>query len=726
MSSTTDLLEIPPSPVHARERGAGEDGQQAGRTGSSLGADRYAADMRLRATEPPLPRDDVHESSRDSSSTNESDAASPDPNKRSSWAPVVSSPLNPSASYQSFGATVETSLPLPRPLASPASPWSTRPSTPRLISDLGQDYTRYPSTTSLLGTSRDSRIGSSHGSSVGSRAASREGARESGAAAGAAGAALLSSTMKSPFSESESDLHRWGFPDDRLGEDSPFFPGEKGFIMWPEEIEDDDRWHNPADDDEITFKPKLSDYSDRRTIVSTIGGICLLLGLLCVFIVLPVLTFSTNIFDGAKDERPDAWAYVNDVEYELLQNVRHGLIDPDTPASAKTRQSTFDDSILQLVFSDEFNQPNRTFYPGDDPYWTGPDFWYGATQDIAWYDPDAITTDGGTVQFRMDKFPNHGVEYRSGMLNSWNQLCFKGGVMEVSASLAGPAGVPGLWPGIWTMGNLGRPGYLATTEGVWPYTYDDCDAGITPNQSMSDGHSYLPGQKLNSCTCEGEDHPSPGKGRGAPEIDLIEGTVDYNNKIGVITQSYQIAPFDVWYRPNYDFTAIPNYNVTVPNTYCGGPRQQAVSCASLLNNDWYAGNAYQKYAIEYIPGASEGKIAWFVGDDPTFIMDGRAIGPNGNVKQRLVSEEPLSIILNLGISNSWVWIDHDNLKFPTTMHIDYVRIYQKKGQESVTCDPEGFETTEYIAKHPKAYNNPNMTTWDATGYKWPNHELHGC
>ena len=37
--------------------------------------------------------------------------------------------------------------------------------------------------------------------------------------------------------------------------------------------------------------------------------------------------------------------------------------------------------------------------------------------------------------------------------------------------------------GLWSMGNLGRPGYLGSTDGVWPYSYDSCDAGITPNQS---------------------------------------------------------------------------------------------------------------------------------------------------------------------------------------------------------------------------------------------------
>jgi len=36
----------------------------------------------------------------------------------------------------------------------------------------------------------------------------------------------------------------------------------------------------------------------------------------------------------------------------------------------------------KLVFSDEFNEDGRTFYPDDDPYFVGMDFWYGVTQDM--------------------------------------------------------------------------------------------------------------------------------------------------------------------------------------------------------------------------------------------------------------------------------------------------------------------------------------------------------
>jgi beta-glucanase (GH16 family) len=64
-----------------------------------------------------------------------------------------------------------------------------------------------------------------------------------------------------------------------------------------------------------------------------------------------------------------------------LANIRTGLIDPDTPKSAMTRKDK-DGNTQALVFSDEFNEDGRTFYPNDDPYFQGMDFWYGVTQDM--------------------------------------------------------------------------------------------------------------------------------------------------------------------------------------------------------------------------------------------------------------------------------------------------------------------------------------------------------
>jgi beta-glucan synthesis-associated protein KRE6 len=269
---------------------------------------------------------------------------------------------------------------------------------------------------------------------------------------------LASASAANPFSDTNvaGENEKSGFVDD-LRTFNPYSGDEKGYILYTDEAEDDDNDHMPKDDDDIIFRTKFRDYFNRRIFVSTIGAIFLILGILTLFIVLPVIFFLGKVrmalpgadYNYFPDTRPPrTWAWVNDNNYSLLTNSRTGLIDPETPDSAKVRKSTFDGADLHLVFSDEFNQNNRTFYPGDDPYWTAPNIWYGATQDMDWYDPDAVTTYDGTLQLRLDQFPNHNLLYRSGMLNSWNQMCFKGGVFEVSLSLPGPSGVPGLWPGV--------------------------------------------------------------------------------------------------------------------------------------------------------------------------------------------------------------------------------------------------------------------------------------
>lgn len=464
-------------------------------------------------------------------------------------------------------------------------------SQPRSVRDLGSDYTRYfnpfATPTPSQGDLRGQRscphltLGSREGNSD-ARLSKRlsnpfddtkrlscqslhdgpaaPGAQQSKINEHAAGLTLLAVPARAdtPYFIHDADPEKAAFfqyVDDRLGAPASSFP----YISDPKE--DDDDFHMPDWDDDIKLKPKFKEHFTKENIVSTFGLLLMLLGLITIFIVLPVVSYTGwSIIDYMYETPFDQifrpwlahdWYWVNDVAHPLLRNARRGLIDPDTPASAMTRISVTGET-LKLAFSDEFNSPNRTFYSGDDPFWFGFEGWYGATNDLEWYDPDAINTADGTLTIQLDAFPTHNLPYRSGMLNSWNQLCFKGGVFEVSMSLPGPAGVHGLWPGAWTMGNLGRPGYLATTDGLWPYTYSECDAGITPNQSMTDGTSYLPGQRLSSCTCTGEDHPTPGKGRGAPEIDIAEVSADWSGlAIGVATQSYQVC------LARY-FTAPPN------------------------------------------------------------------------------------------------------------------------------------------------------------------------
>lgn len=148
------------------------------------------------------------------------------------------------------------------------------------------------------------------------------------------------------------------------------------------------------------------------------------------------------------------------------------------------------------------------------------------------------------------------------------------------------------------------------------------------------------------------------------------------------------------------------------NSYQGGVYQQAISGVTNLNNKWYNGQSYQKYAFEYTPG-NKGQITWSVGDQPTWTLDARAVGPNGNIGQRTIPQEPMAMIINFGMSNGFAALNLTGLGplMPATMRLDYVRIYQDEGNELVTCDPPGYPTTDYIARHPAPYNNPNMTHW---------------
>lgn len=164
------------------------------------------------------------------------------------------------------------------------------------------------------------------------------------------------------------------------------------------------------------------------------------------------------------------------------------------------------------------------------------------------------------------------------------------------------------------------------------------------------------------------------------------------------------------------------------NAYKGGPFQQAISGLTNLNVDWYNGKQYQKYAFDYKTGKN-GFITWYVGDDKTWTFKAPSTRPNGNIGTRVIPEEPLAIIANFGMSNSFAAINiQDILKdLPAIMRIDYIRIYQPEDNQIVTCDPEGYPTTPYIKAHPEPYSNPNLTNWAGTGYPWPKNTLmDGC
>ncbi|EJC97937.1 glycoside hydrolase family 16 protein [Fomitiporia mediterranea MF3/22] len=418
------------------------------------------------------------------------------------------------------------------------------------------------------------------------------------------------------------------------------------------------------------------------------------------------------------------------------------LIDKDTPSDLYTKKGS-DGNTYNLVFSDEFNVDGRSFYPGDDPYWEAVDLHYWPTGDLEWYDPSAVTTANGKLVFTMAETPNHDLSFMSGMLQSWNKFCFTTGIIEVSVSLPGDAETPGLWPAIWTMGNLGRAGYGATTEGMWPYTYAACDLGTFPNQTDAngnptavDGLSFLPGQRASACTCDGSDHPGPdvGTGRGVPEIDIFEAQIDTSLRKGQVSQSSQVAPYNADYHFDRDpsVTTIYDSSQTMFNTYNGSVFQQATSALTYTDSANYGGNGFATYGFEWWSNEdnrNEGYVQWESTGTPAWKMTAASVGPDSvsQVSQRLISEEPHYIIMNLGMSPSFQAQDFKNLKFPVSMYVDWIRVYQRQGVQNTGCDPKRRPTADYINNHINAYSNPNLTTWAQAGYTFPRNSLFdGC
>lgn len=52
---------------------------------------------------------------------------------------------------------------------------------------------------------------------------------------------------------------------------------------------------------------------------------------------------------------------------------------------------------------------------------------------------------------------------------------------------------------------------------------------------------------------------------------------------------------------------------------------------------------------------------------------------------------------------NWQTIDLSTMIFPAVMLVDYVRVYQCKGQTSIGCEPPAYPVADYIAAHLDTY-----------------------
>ena len=179
--------------------------------------------------------------------------------------------------------------------------------------------------------------------------------------------------------------------------------------------------------------------------------------------------------------------------------------------------------------SDEFNVENRTFTDGHDPLWTAldkPDNDANAAGggSLHFYNSTNVRTANGMLEIKTHiektawnhydtvnkKWRHIQTNFTSGMVQSWNKFCFTGGIVEVDIIFPGEPFIGGLWPAVWMMGNLGRATYEASTNNIWPWSYNVCD------REKQDA------QLISACNRNNHYGMHPFQGRGATEIDLVE------------------------------------------------------------------------------------------------------------------------------------------------------------------------------------------------------------
>lgn len=229
-------------------------------------------------------------------------------------------------------------------------------------------------------------------------------------------------------------------------------------------------------------------------------------------------------------------------------------VDVDTPESAQTHKSSRGQT-WSLIMSDEFNEEGRTFEAGADHLWTAIEKPDGVNAALEIYSINMTSTecdDDDNCYFYIETdihelnitvwndyitprgFQNVSFYYRGAMVQGWNKFCFQGGLVVVRAQLPGVVGKnsgnPDLanatkttrvksidyyptWPGIWMFGNLGRAIFTGSTARIWPFSYNECNETVFDSQN----------QRISACDPNPGSGMNPYQGRGAPEIDILEG-----------------------------------------------------------------------------------------------------------------------------------------------------------------------------------------------------------
>jgi hypothetical protein len=307
------------------------------------------------------------------------------------------------------------------------------------------------------------------------------------------------------------------------------------------------------------------------------------------------------------------------------------------------------------------------------------------------------------------------------MLQSWNKFCMREGAIEISARLPGRHSQAGLWPAFWLMGNLGRATYTRSTDGLWPWNYEEC----APTTAECDA-SQCTLQRISACDPNPGFGLNPYQGRGAPEIDVLEAMPgsgnrsyagDYEYGCPAADQSARMAAFNM--KPFVSTSLI-----AAPGLPHGSDQRPAKGCLPVNGTEWYpsfnhAGGSFfgdaapsgslmvsanyefwgddfsdyggghtlqtdafsantalgethfsthHVYRVEWRSGP-EGFVRWSLDGEAQFevaestLSQRRAFSFNGTMANatmgpRTVPTEPMYVILNIDAAPQWGWLSH--------------------------------------------------------------------
>jgi hypothetical protein len=273
---------------------------------------------------------------------------------------------------------------------------------------------------------------------------------------------------------------------------------------------------------------------------------------------------------------------------------------------------------------------------------------------------------------------------------------------------------------------------------MWPFSTNVCDERTRNSQlinSCKDGPQF-PGMPI-------------GRGRGAPEIDLLEVMYmdDYFTS-PVLSTSLQVAPgvpqkqrpslgqypnaSQIWYSPEYGENVTRNSyfygTISYPMDPTKNPyRTDSISANFALNKGFY--DNFHKFRIEWEPPDQSGYggyINWFIDDHLITAVDGNDLLATSLAE---IPSEPMYLVMNLAVSKDWgfpdAWFKNCPKKcwscldpacscalpkgfcanMPTSFEIGSVRVYQPVQEQkySIGCSPPNRPTAEFIEANMGVY-----------------------